>query len=170
MTLALSWPLQLTYPFQRWPIGKSYWPSVYKLDDKELREKLFEAILAEGNVTAGCRSVGIHRSNVYRYAIRNEEFRKEFDAISDYVDRASADDAIRIADEATDPLQAPLVRIQVDARVRIAALRAGVRRSSVEVNVDNRKVEIHASDEEQQKWIEARERALAIQDKKKESE
>ena len=150
------WSKLLTYPIERWPVPA-------RLSNAEQKEKFFEAVLAEGNVTAACAKLGMARGSVYVFAARSKDFKAEFDAVCGYLYRCLSDDAVRIADQARaegDPFKAPLVRIQCEARWRVA----GQHKQNVEVNVDNRTQTVVVGDEQRARLIELRNKALEKKD------
>jgi len=153
---------QLTYPIERWPVP-------YRLQHPEQRNSFFHTMWEKGSLTAACEALGMARGSVYRHATLNPDFKSELDAACDYLYQCLRDDAIRIADEGYstidgDHVKASLLRTKVDARLRVAGMH---RPANVNVNVDNRQVNVTTTDAERARLIEVRRRAL--EDKKQES-
>lgn len=161
MALALSWPLQLTYPISRCSVPQ-------RLSHPKERQRFFDAVL-EGGIKNACQKMGMARWSVWDYRKNNPDFEAELQKIIDDFYNELAFQAIQIADEAKknatqgQSFLAQFVGHQVNSRIRVLA----TRKAPVQVNVDNRKVSVKVNDPERAAAIakieESRRRALQEQ-------
>lgn len=153
MTLALSWPKQLTYPLSRCSVPE-------RLNHPKERARFFDTILSEGCYVAACAKLKMARGSVWQYRRKNPDFEEELQSVFEELYHNLGFEAIKLADAARaegNPAMSALVRNQIDARLRV---RGYHKPQNVQVNVDNRQLTVAVNDPERAKLIEARNRAL----------